>query len=38
MLAEANLEFVSIVDGYWKGQNIDNSKTEYQDILIFKKA
>lgn len=38
MLQQANLEFVAIVDGYWKGQNADNSKTEYQDILVFKKA
>ena len=38
MLENANLEFVNIIDGYWKGQNADNSKTEYQDILVFKKA
>lgn len=37
MLKRANLDFVAIVDGYWKGQNNDNSKKEYQDILVFKK-
>ena len=38
MLQQANLELVDIVDGYWKGQNADNSKKEYQDILVFKKV
>ena len=37
MLKKANLKFVKIEDGYWKGQNKDNSKKEYQDILVFKK-
>ena len=37
MLKKANLKFVKIEDGYWKGQNKNNSKKEYQDILVFKK-
>ncbi|WP_299113619.1 class I SAM-dependent methyltransferase [uncultured Winogradskyella sp.] len=38
MLEQANLELVEIIDGFWKGQNADNSKTEYQDIMVFKKT
>ena len=37
MINNANLEFVKIVDGFWKDDVRDESKREYQDIVVFKK-
>lgn len=37
MINNSNLEFVKIVDGFWKDDVRDNSKIEYQDIVVFKK-
>lgn len=37
MLKAANLEFVKIVDGFWKDDRDDKTKKEFQDIVVFKK-
>lgn len=37
MLSEENLEIVKIIDGFWKDKKRNPKKTEYQDILVFKK-
>ncbi|MFD1062285.1 methyltransferase domain-containing protein [Winogradskyella litorisediminis] len=38
MITEANLELVTIVDGFWRGQNEVEDRNEYQDIVVFKKT
>jgi SAM-dependent methyltransferase len=38
MIKNANLEFVKIVDGFWKDDVRDKTKKEYQDIVVFKKS
>ncbi|SHG67094.1 class I SAM-dependent methyltransferase [Winogradskyella jejuensis] len=37
MISNANLELVTIVDGFWRGQNEAEDRNEYQDIVVFKK-
>lgn len=37
MLTNANLELVSIVDGYWRKRNQNHNLKEYQDMVVFKK-
>lgn len=38
MINEAKLEFVKIVDGFWKDDVRDKSKKEYHDIVVFRKS
>lgn len=37
MLKKANLECLSITDGFWKSKIFDGTKKEFQDIVIFKR-
>lgn len=38
MLKKARLKKVKLIDGYWKDKIKDETKKEYQDIVVFKKA
>ncbi len=37
MLSLENFELINIIDGFWKDKVCDNSKAEYQDIVVFRK-
>lgn len=37
MAERAGLQIVSIIDGFWKGEKIENSGNDYQDTVVFKK-
>lgn len=37
MITNANLELVTIIDGYWRKRNQDHNLKEYQDMVVFKK-
>lgn len=37
MAEKANLKIIKIIDGFWKDDIRDSSKTEYQDIVVFEK-
>ncbi|MDN3724039.1 methyltransferase domain-containing protein [Aequorivita sp. SDUM287046] len=38
MLCEAHFEEVKIIEGFWKDEVRDIAKTEYQDMVIFRKT
>ncbi|WP_242130717.1 class I SAM-dependent methyltransferase [Aestuariivivens marinum] len=38
MLKKAGLECLKIVDGFWKSKEVDDSRKEYQDIVVFKRV
>ncbi|WP_242156882.1 class I SAM-dependent methyltransferase [Aestuariivivens sediminis] len=37
MLQNAGMEYIRIVDGFWKSKTLNNTGREYQDIVIFKR-